>query len=119
MPATPTSGAYVQWFNPSAFEDAPAGTYSPTRRGQNYGPGYGAFDLAVLKSTEIRESVSLQFRADMFNIFNRTNLGWVGLPTVNTSSGGVIATTIGGDLGNPGVGPGEPFNALFTAKIVF
>jgi hypothetical protein len=119
VPATPTSGAYVQWFNPSAFEDAPAGTYSPTRRGQNYGPGYGAFDLAVLKSTQIRESVSLQFRADMFNIFNRTNLGWVGLPTVNTSSGGVIATTIGGDLGNPGVGPGEPFNALFTAKIVF
>ena len=74
VPATWTSGAYVQWFNPGAFEDAPAGTYSPTRRGQNYGPGYGAVDLALLKSTQIRESVSLQFRADMFNLFNRTNL---------------------------------------------
>jgi hypothetical protein len=119
VPASGGSGAYVQWFNPSAFEDAPEGTYSLTRRGQNYGPGYGALDLAVLKSTKIRESMSLQIRADMFNIFNRTNLGWVALPNVNTSSGGVITTTIGGDLGNPGVGPGEPFNVLFSGKILF
>ena len=124
VPATATSGAYVQWFNPNAFVDcdSPGGpqcTYSPTRRGQNYGPGYGALDLALLKSTQIRESVSLQFRADMFNLFNRTNLALVGLPTTNVSSGGVITSTIGAFMGNPGVGPGEPFNALFSVKLLF
>jgi len=97
--------------------DAPTGTYSPTRRGQNFGPGYSAVDLALLKSTQIRESVSVQFRADMFNIFNRTNLAPMGFPT--TSEAGQIYSTIGAFVGNPGVGPGEPFNALFSAKILF
>ena len=107
----------VQWFNPSAFVDAPTGTYSPTRRGQNFGPGYSAVDLALLKSTQIRESVSVQFRADMFNIFNRTNFAPMGFPT--TSETGQLYSTIGAFVGNPGVGPGEPFNALFSAKILF
>ncbi len=29
----------------------------------------------MLKDTKIRESLSLQFRAEFFNIFNHTNLG--------------------------------------------
>jgi hypothetical protein len=119
VPASGGNGAYVQWFDPSAFEDAPTGTYSPTRRGQNFGPGYGALDLALLKSTQIRESVSIQFRADMFNLFNRMNLAPIALPNTTVSSGGVDTETIGAFMGNPGVGPGEPFNALFTAKIIF
>ncbi len=113
----------VQWFNPTApgcnncFVDAALGTYSTTRRGQNYNPGYEAVDLAVVKITPIRDNIKAQFRADMFNIFNHVNMAPVGLPT--TGETGVISSTIGSYLGNPAVGPGEPFNVLFSLKILF
>jgi hypothetical protein len=121
----------VQWFSSSAastsagcsanensaFVDAAPGAYSATRRGQNYNPGYASVDLAVLKNTQIHERVSAQFRADMINIFNRTNLAPVGWPTSNEF--GEIGSTIGPFLGNPGIGPGEPFNVQFALKILF
>jgi Carboxypeptidase regulatory-like domain/TonB dependent receptor len=108
----------VQWFNPSAFVDAAPGTYSPTRRGQNYNPGYDSVDLTVLKSTTIHENISAQFRADMINIFDHTNLAPLGWPTAS-DAGGEIGSTIGPFLGDPGIGPGEPFNVQFTLKILF
>jgi hypothetical protein len=107
----------VQWFSPTAFVDAPLGTYSPTRRGQNYNPGYESVDLAVLKNTPIHDRISALFRADMFNIFNHTNLAPAGWPTAGEA--GQIGSTIGAFLGNPGIGPGEPFNVQFSLKILF
>lgn len=112
----------VQWFDPNAFVDCNSSpavqcTYSPTRRGQNYNPGYSAVDLALFKTTRISERVSAQFSANVFNIFNRTNLAPVGFPT--TGEGGVIGSTLGPYLGNPGIGPGEPLNAEFALKIIF
>ncbi|AXC15244.1 Oar protein [Acidisarcina polymorpha] len=111
------SPGVVQWFVPGAFVDAPTGQYSPTRRGQNYNPGYSAVDLSILKNTPIVERVTAQFRADIFNIFNRTNLAPLGFPS--TGETGQIGSTIGPYLGNPGIGPGEPLNAQFALKIIF
>ena len=107
----------VQWFNPNAFVDPDQGTYSTTRRGQNYSPGYSAVDVAVIKATRVTERISTQFRADLFNLFNHTNLAPVGYPT--TSETGEIYSTLGPFLGNPTIGPGEPFNAEFALKIIF
>ncbi len=107
----------VQWFNPNAFIDAPVATYSPTRRGQNYNPGYESVDLTVVKNTQIHENLAIQFRADMLNIFDRTNLAPVGWPT--TSEAGQISNTVGVFLSAPGIGPGEPFNVQFAMKILF
>jgi hypothetical protein len=116
----------VQWFSPTAFVDEPEtttvgpavpGTYSPTRRGQNYNPGYNSVDVSFIKTTQIWERVSAQFRADVFNIFNRTNYAPVGFP--DAGEGGTIGSTIGVYLGNPGFGPGEPLNAEFALKILF
>ena len=113
-------GGSVQWFNPDAFVDGTPGTYSPTRRGQNYNPGYGSFDLSVIKTTPIIEGphpVSAQFKVNIYNLFNRTNLAPVGLPS--TGEGGTIGSTIGPYLGNPTIGPGEPLNAELALKILF
>ena len=111
------SGGVVQWFSPTAFQDAAANTYSPTRRGQNYNPGYSAVDVAFFKTTAITERVSAQFSANVFNIFNRTNLAPVGFP--DAGEGGTISSTLGPYLGNPGIGPGEPLNAEFALKLIF
>jgi len=112
----------VQWFSPTAFVDCdspggPTCVYSPTRRGQNYNPGYASVDLAVMKTTPIYNRVNAQFRADMINIFDHTNLAPAGWPT--TGEAGQISSTIGPFLGNPGIGPGEPFNVQFSLKIIF
>jgi Carboxypeptidase regulatory-like domain len=111
------SPGVVQWFSPTAFVDAPLGEYSPTKRGQNYSPGYSAVDLTVIKNTPIVERVNLQIRVDLFNIFNHTNLAPAGVPF--TGEAGQINSTIGPYLGNPGIGPGEPLNAQLSAKITF
>jgi hypothetical protein len=107
----------VQWFNPAAFVDPAPGTYSPTRRGQNYNPGYEALDLSLIKTTQIFERVNFQFKANMYNLFNHTNLAPVGFPSVG--EGGTIGSTLGPYLGNPTIGPGEPFNVEFAGKFVF
>lgn len=110
-------GGSVQWFNSAAFVDPAAGTYSPTRRGQNYNPGYSSFDLSAIKTTPITERVRAQFKVNIYNLFNRTNLAPVGFPA--TGEGGVIGSTLGPYLGNPTIGPGEPLNTEFALKIIF
>ncbi len=107
----------VQWFNPNAFVDPAAGTFSPTRRGQNSNPGFEAVDVAAIKTTHLTERVNLQFKANIYNIFNHTNLAPVGMPS--TGEGGTIGSTIGPYLGNPTIGPGEPLNAEFALKLLF
>jgi hypothetical protein len=111
------SGGVVQWFSPTAFVDAAPNTYSPTRRGQNYNPGYSAVDVAFFKTTPITERIGTQFSINVFNIFNRVNLAPVGFP--DAGEGGQIGSTLGPYLGNPGIGPGEPLNAEFALKILF
>jgi Carboxypeptidase regulatory-like domain len=108
----------VQWFNPAAFTDPAQGQYGTLRRGQYFNPGYGDIDFSVLKNTPITERVTLQFRAEFFNIFNRTNLAPVGAPTAG-DSGGQISSTVGVFWAAPAIGPGEPFNTQLSAKIVF
>jgi hypothetical protein len=110
-------GGVVTWFSPTAFVDPPAGQYGTTRRGQFYNPGYSDVDFSVFKATPITEKVNTQFRIEMFNIFNRTNLAPVGAPQAGESA--VIGSTIGTFDGAPGIGPGEPFNLQFALKITF
>jgi hypothetical protein len=74
-------------------------------------------DVAFLKNTPVYERVSTQFRIDVFNMFNRTNLAPAGFPTAG--EGGTIGETLGPYLGNPGIGPGEPLNAQFSLKVLF
>ena len=64
------------------------GTYGNAGRDIIRGPGLGDFDTSLFKTTKITERVNLQFRAEAFNVLNRTNLG---MPIISTftSSGGV------------------------------
>jgi len=42
-------------------------------RNSVYGPGLVDFDFSMVKDTKIFERLNVQFRAEIFNIFNRTN----------------------------------------------
>ena len=116
----------VQWISSGAFYDPflANGTYSfgNSRRNQLNAPGYGDVDLSVFKnnSFEIHQhTITTQFRAEMFNLFNRANLAPPDNSIGDGSAFGTITQTIGYYNGAPGIGPGEPFNTQFALKVLF
>jgi hypothetical protein len=102
----------VNWYDPSAFTDPTPGTFGTTRRNGYFGPGYSDVDLSVFKNTKIFERLTVQFRAEMFNVFNRVNYA-------PPSGSGTLYDTIGDYNGSPGIGAGEAFNTQFGGKIIF
>jgi hypothetical protein len=150
--STITSGGYIQWFNPYAVISPPGCSqviganstgancslpltsyYGTTHPGQIHGaPGFGDVDLSVFKNLPISERIKMQFRGEMFNLFNRINYAKPSLAAGNTAadprygganiadstSTGQISTTIGG-TSDPGITEGEPFNVQLGLKIMF
>jgi outer membrane receptor protein involved in Fe transport len=51
-----------------------AGTFGNAGRNSLRGPGFFQGDVSVAKVIALKEKVSLQFRADIFNLFNTVNL---------------------------------------------
>jgi len=72
-----------QWFNTSCFQTNPPNTGDGSTglpntpgtagRGVINGPGTTRFDFTLSKYVSIRESLKLQLRGEVFNIFNNTN----------------------------------------------
>ena len=64
-----------QWFDPRAFLQPPAnsGFYGNLGRDTLIGPGLATWDFSAIKNTPIHERLSLQFRAEIFNLLNRAN----------------------------------------------
>jgi hypothetical protein len=65
------------WLNSSAFQrldpTANAGQFGTEGRNVNVGPAYADWDFGALKNFKVTESTHIQFRAELFNIPNRTN----------------------------------------------
>ena len=66
-----------EWFNKAAFQSlnpaTQAGQFGNEGRNVVEGPGFEQWDFSAFKNIPIRESKSLQFRAELFNIFNHAN----------------------------------------------
>ena len=76
-----TGGFY---FNPAAFAGSALGQEGNANHRFFHGPGVNNFDFAVLKRTPVSEHVNLEFRAELFNIFNHTQfLGPSGISSFN------------------------------------
>jgi len=78
-----------QWFNTSCFTAPPAFTFGnesrldPTLRAH----GINNWDFALFKTTQFKERVGLQFRTEVFNLFNRVQFGTPNLAVGNPSFG--------------------------------
>lgn len=72
----------AEWFNTAAFAAPAAGYFGNAGTGSIRGPGLINFDLTLQKTFRIREKMGLEFRAEVFNIFNHTNF-----TTVSTNYG--------------------------------
>jgi hypothetical protein len=91
------TGNINNWANPAAFGLPAPGTLGNLQRDFLTGPGIVSVDFAVLKDTQIKESLRLQFRAEFFNILNHPNFS---LP--NPSA--FVQTADGGGAPNPTFG---------------
>ncbi len=74
-PGCPKTRTPACWFNPSAFALPPAGQFGNAGRNILVGPGLNDFDLGAFKNNRIGERYNIQFRAQIYNLFNHPNFG--------------------------------------------
>ena len=99
------------WFNPAAYTVNPLYTFGNAGRNSLRGPNFFEADWSLSKGFRIRERASLEFRWEVFNAFNRTNLA---LPNTQVDSGA------GGLIQDLQLGPTSgPRNMQFGAHIQF
>ncbi len=86
----------ANWINPCAFAHAPAGEIGTAPRAPAYGPRFVNTDFSVMKDFPLREAMNLEFRAEIFNLFNHPQyfiggLGGLGLVDMNPQPGHFFA----------------------------
>ncbi len=100
VPLTPPGGSTAdQWINPAAFAVPAKGTWGNAPRNLVIGPALVQLDLSLTRHFRLSPARSLEFQADVFNIFNRDQLG---SPTTNISAGpsfGQITSPLNRTLG--------------------
>ena len=74
-----------RWFNTSAFAFPPFGSFGNAGRNILDGDGYQNVNFSLVKNTAIKESLTVQFRTEFFNLLNHPNFGlpdnFVGSPS--------------------------------------
>ncbi len=115
QPAAPSKS--IRWLNKAAFATPAAGSFGNYVRNSLRGPGFGALDFSVFKTTNITEKLKAQFRVEVFNLLDRANYA---NPNTTYSSGsfGLITNTRNGGSA-PGLGFGEPRNVQLALKLMF
>ena len=83
-----------QFFNISAFELQPFGTFGNTGRNTLIGPGMITWDFSTLKTVPVRERQSLEFRFEAFNLPNHPNWGDPTTGFVSVNFGKIRSTRI-------------------------
>lgn len=90
-----------RWFDPDAFrvvtcqrdDLAERCHYGNAGQGILEGPGYKNFDFSLLKNFPIRESMRLQLRGEIFNLFNTPQFG---LPNSSLNAAANFLPPVGG-----------------------
>jgi hypothetical protein len=98
------------YLNPAAFLIPQPGTFGNLGRNAYVGPSLAQFDLTLHKRLPITERVNLEFRAEIYNLFNRANFSnppatlGAGLPAGYTAAAG-------SEPALSGIQPGQPYTA--------
>ena len=92
------------YYDVSGFGLAPQGFFGNVGRNTLISPGLATFDMGVSKSFALHEGTTLQFKTELFNIFNRANFSqpsmdvFVGIDragdaTLSPNAGRITTTT--------------------------
>ena len=81
-----------QWLNPQEFTVPAAYTFGNESRNDLVGPGYFNTDFNTRKDFTI-ERFTMQFKAEFFNLFNRTQLGSPNNNVQSSAFGSITSTS--------------------------
>lgn len=115
VPLTPPSGrSHTQWINPAAFASVNNPGYGNAPRNVARGPALWQADLGLSKRVSVSEAGTLEFRGEVFNIFNRAQYANP-IADLSTSTFGQILSTV-----NTGpVGTGTPREIQLALRLAF
>ncbi len=83
-----TSASGAAWGTPAQF------TFGNAARNSLYGPGRVNFDYSVFKNFALTERVKLQFRTEIFNLFNHAQFD-IPNSTIGNPNAGIINAIVG------------------------
>ena len=69
-------GSVDRWFDTSVF--APVSRFGNLGRNVLVGPGFNNIDFSIMKNTQLGEKIRIQFRVEVFDLFNHANFGQPG-----------------------------------------
>jgi len=146
-PILPHWTPFTGYLNPLAFIQPAFGSFGNLGRNSIYGPGYRNLDFSITKNTQLKEQLTLQFRAEFFNILNHPNYaqpdhniipglvdnGVPGSSQIEANSAAYAGGDVKGALlpmglitqtpdvaqTNPGLGGGGPRVIQFGLKVLF
>jgi len=100
VPATATTPAYIQYFDPTNISVPAAGTFGTCGIGNIRGPGYANLDFTFHKAFPIIEGKTLEFRMDTLNLFNRPVYTFFGGPANGSFDPGSGVSTSNPNFGH-------------------
>lgn len=103
----------------SAIVPPAEGTYGTMLPDSLRGPGRALVDASVTKDWKVKERYTVQFRAEGFNIFNRTQYLGQGTDPSNPAKFGLAQFTPDVRAGDPIQGKGGPRYFQFGLKLLF
>jgi Carboxypeptidase regulatory-like domain len=114
----PANQTATLWLNPNAFSTPANGTWGNAGRNILRAPPFWQADTSLEKRFPIAERAAISFRADVFNIFNRAQLGnpnakWT--PPASGTTYGQITTP----YTTSAVGTGTPRQMQFMVRFSF
>jgi hypothetical protein len=84
----------ARYFNTAVFVPNAIGTFGNSGKNILRAPRFFGNDVGLLKNNKVTEQISLQFRAEFFNLFNKVNFSG---PSTNASSASFGQITSAGD----------------------
>lgn len=106
----PAGSDQTLWFNPAAFAAGDVGTFGTVGKGVYTGPSTHYWDMGLSKNVRFKTDMSVQFRAEFFNIFNQVNFANPAIAVSSASFGRITST-------HPN--QGDPRIIQFGLKFVF
>ncbi len=89
--------------NPAAFATPKPGTFGNLLRNQLHGPKFFQFDTILAKKFRLTETANIEFRTEIFNVFNVTN--FANPPATLPNALGTATNQLQ---------PGQPFNSTIA-----
>jgi hypothetical protein len=83
-------GEVERWFDTSVF--TAVGRFGNLGRNVVIGPGFRNTDIAITKNINLNEEVRLQFRTEIFDVFNHANFGPPGSVVGTPAFGRIVST---------------------------